>query len=210
MLRRSKSTINNNGKKRHSMFIDLKHSILSANDPITESTFKHSFQTKNKSLDSLALEDDLTLQEVPQKMNRKAITAKKTSKLKRSSVVLDNSLLRDYNIAVNHFENPVSTTIQSSHSNHSISSVASKISSLFSSNSCLSIHDLLNEDITDENKKQKTSIRKQEPVKAVRGAMIYLFDADQGSVSEHIWDFDDEYISGHNNRTYNRTELIFD
>ncbi|QLQ80447.1 hypothetical protein HG537_0D04470 [Torulaspora globosa] len=104
--------------KRHSVFVDVRQS---------------SYQTKNRSLEALASD----------------IASTKTqsrSKLKRSSVLLDNTMVKDYNLAIRHFEKLDTRTLQSSSSDNSISSNSSTTSSLFSTHSTTSIRDLLYED----------------------------------------------------------------
>lgn len=187
------------------MFIDFTHSMLSS-DTVSVPSGKQVFQTKNRSLDTLALEDDLTLQEVAKQPVKKFTAKNKTSKLKRSSVVLDNTLLRDYNLAINHFENDVSPLIQNSQSNNSISSTSSKISSLFSSNSCISIHDLLFEELVNE----QTSNKQVPSKELIDDDFLLLFNGKQKGLHTIVWDLDDELFNDTNGLTRNRTNLEFD
>lgn len=121
------------------MFIDIRHSKPAQNELHTGShEGLNGYRSKNKSLDVLPLEEP-SIQSATKKVHHH-------SKLKRSSVLLDNTLVREYNLAISHFEKLDSrptTPIQSSRSNKSISSTGSRVSSLFSSRSTLSIHDLL-------------------------------------------------------------------
>ncbi|CAR29596.1 hypothetical protein ZYGR_0AD02790 [Zygosaccharomyces rouxii] len=147
MLRRSKPST----KKRHSMFLDMKPRLSNTRDG-EEEVSKYMYQTKNKSLDNIG-------EYVPEVTPRPKIHHK--SRLKRSSVMLDNALVRDYNLAVNHFEkkesNRKSVVIPSPDSNNSLSSQNSKVSSLFSSSSTLSIRDYLCEEIETETETESAS-----------------------------------------------------
>lgn len=134
MLRRTKA----NSKKRHSMFLDIRSSIT-AQGALDEEDKFDAYQGKNKSADTLPLDDFASTSST---MNSTKKPQRK-GKLKRSSVILDNTLVRDYNLAIRHFEKLDTRTMQASHSNKSIASTGSTVSSLFSSTSTTSIRDLL-------------------------------------------------------------------
>lgn len=138
MLRRTKT----NSKKRHSMFLDIR----STRGIIEEEKRFDPYQGKNKSAEALnSGESSLagpttTTTKKPQSRGR----------LKRSSVILDNTLVRDYNLAIKHFEKLDTRPIQPSHSTKSIASTGSAVSSLFSSTSTRSIRDLLYDDFESD------------------------------------------------------------
>lgn len=140
LLRRSKPST----KKRHSMFLDMKPRLSTTRDD-EEEVNKYMYQTKNRSLDNISTS-------VPEVTPRPRVHHK--SRLKRSSVMLDNALVRDYNLAVNHFErkesNRKSVVLPSPESTNSLSSENSKVSSLFSSSSTMSIRDYLHEEDESE------------------------------------------------------------
>lgn len=145
MLRRTKT----NSKKRHSMFLDIMSSKAGQSGNEKESILD-AFQGKNKSVDALPLE-------LPSSNESSAMTSKKAqskSKLKRSSVILDNTLVRDYNLAIRHFEKLDTRPMQSSRSNKSITSTGSAVSSLFSSTSATSIRDLLYDDLERDSEEE--------------------------------------------------------
>ena len=110
MLRRTKT----NSKKRHSMFLDIRSSIT-AQGALDEEDKFDAYQGKNKSADTLPLDDFASTSST---MNSTKKPQRK-GKLKRSSVILDNTLVRDYNLAIRHFEILDTRTMQASHSNKS-------------------------------------------------------------------------------------------
>ncbi|QLL32190.1 hypothetical protein HG536_0C03580 [Torulaspora globosa] len=135
MLKRTKTASN----KRHSVFVDVRHSKSTQSPSDTDSSKFDIYQTKNRSLEALAEIDTTNC----------AKKAHSRSKLKRSSVLLDNTMVRDYNLAIRHFEKLDTRPIQSSSSDSSISSSSSTTSSLFSTDSTTSIRDLLYEGLDD-------------------------------------------------------------
>lgn len=203
MLRRTKT----NSKKRHSMFIDIKHNMPLLSDVTHETTSKHAYQSKNKSMETLQREEAPALAAPKKKVNTH-------TKLKRSSVLLDNSLVRDYNLAMNHFENPESSPqdapLETSQSTYSISSSGSRVSSLFSSSSTISIHNLIYDDFASEKEsKNEYNVLLDKPK-----ALITIWDNNSNHVKNNNMneisrllmddEFDDIRVS------YNRTDLDFD
>lgn len=207
MLRRTKT----NNKKRHSMFIDIKHTMPLLSDVTHETTSKHVYQSKNKSMETL------TRDEAPALVTSRKKKASIHTKLKRSSVLLDNSLVRDYNLAINHFENSESSfqgaSFESSQSSYSISSNGSRVSSLFSSASTISIHSLIYDDLASEKEvKNEYNVLLDKPQ-----AIITIGDTNRNYVKndnvnemsrlrmgDDYDDFDDIRVS------YNRTNLDFE
>lgn len=183
MLKRTKTS----SKKRHSVFIDIRHSMAPSD---TDCSKPEMYQVKNKSLEELASEA------------RSTNTTKRThsrSKLKRSSVLLDNTMVRDYNLAISHFEKLDTRPIQSSSSHNSISSNSSTVSSLFSSASTTSIRDLLYEDLEECCEEDCEIIDKNH-------LEIKKFgDGDKGRLR-----VDDKESSGNGRNRYRRTDLQFE
>lgn len=171
------------------MFIDMKPRLGGPREG-DEEVSKYMYQTKNKSLDNLSTEV------TPRpKVHQK-------SRLKRSSVMLDNALVRDYNLAVNHFErkesNRKSVVLPSPDSNNSLSSQGSKVSSLFSSSSTMSIRDYLYEEA-------ETADEQVIPVKGSKKLFNVGFNEQDsvGSFGDDIYDLDLQ-------TGYCRTNLEFD
>lgn len=188
MLRRSRPST----KKRHSMFLDMKPRLSNTRDG-EEEVSKYMYQTKNKSLDNIG---ELAPEVTPRpKVHHK-------SRLKRSSVMLDNALVRDYNLAVNHFEKKESSRksviLPSPDSTNSLSSQNSKVSSLFSSSSTMSIRDYLQGE--DES----------EPATPVENSKRLFNVGDQHKRNDsHDDDYDDIYDLPLQDG-YCRTSLEFD
>lgn len=135
MLKRTKTS----SKKRHSVFIDIRHTKSVQSTLEEEAGKPEMYQAKNKSVEA-------------QSSNTGAVATRKTqsrSKLKRSSVLLDNTMVRDYNLAIRHFEKLDTRPIQTSSSHGSISSNSSTVSSLFSATSTTSIREMLYDDLEE-------------------------------------------------------------
>lgn len=184
MLRRSKPSTSL--KKRHSMFLDMKPRCKDGEEEIS----RYMYQTTNRSEDNLN-----NLPNVPGATPRPKVHHK--SRLKRSSVMLDNALVRDYNLAVNHFETKESrkrsVVLPSPESNNSLNSQTSKVSSLFSSNSSMSIREYLYEDSAEPAKLLPESKR--------------LFNVGE-KVEAMLWD--DSFYDFDIGQDYYRTSLDFD
>lgn len=170
MLKRTKTA----SKKRHSVFVDVRHSDGDSS-PV--------YQTKNRSLEAL----DST---------HSAKKPHSRSKLKRSSVLLDNTMVRDYNLAIRHFEKLDSRPIQSSSSDSSISSNSSTTSSLFSTDSTTSIRDLLYEGLDEPCDEECEIVDKIHLRKTLD---------DKGRLR-----VDDEGTMGNRTRWHRRTSLHFE
>ncbi|QHS71635.1 uncharacterized protein SPAR_B01740 [Saccharomyces paradoxus] len=152
MLRRSKnSSTNADTKKRQSMHLGSKSSLISLS---SEFSHGHS-KTKQKKEESIPPSSFLSV------THKKKTSTQ--SKLKRSSLLLDETLLKDYHSAMRHMQTNAakeeklrmaSSPTQStrSESDASLSSSKSSISSIFSQDKDYSIHDLLYEDIEEMDK----------------------------------------------------------
>lgn len=168
------------------MFLDMKPRSKDGEEEIS----RYMYQTTNRSADNLS-----DFPNVPGATPRPKVHHK--SRLKRSSVMLDNALVRDYNLAVNHFERKESrrksVILPSPESSNSLSSQTSKVSSLFSSNSSISIRDYLNEGSTEPAK----------PVPESRKLLSVGEGAETMSWEDDFYDFEIE-------ENYHRTSLDFD
>lgn len=154
MLRRSKNSSTNTNadtKKRQSMHLGSKSSLISLT-----SEFGHGHsKTKQKKEEGTAPSQFLS------PTNKRSTSSQ--SKLKRSSLLLDETLLKDYHSAMRHMQTnaakeeklrmaPSPTQSTRSESDASLSSTKSSISSIFSQDNDYSIHDLLYEDIEEMDK----------------------------------------------------------
>ncbi|SCW01677.1 LAFE_0E04874g1_1 [Lachancea fermentati] len=121
-----------NDKKRHSMF------LTSSNLDI--SSLYHS-KSANRSMDTLINDKS--------KPAKKSSSGSKTSHLKRSTVLLDDNMVREYNLAIRALNKSPDETPAGKNKHKSSVSTSSSMSSLFSRESSMSIHDLLYEDFQD-------------------------------------------------------------
>ncbi|EJS44802.1 YBR071W [Saccharomyces arboricola H-6] len=149
MLRRSKNTSTDSNvdmKKRQSMFLGSKTSATSLSSDFANSHSKTK-QKKQESSSSLF----------------SSLTHKNRSNLKRSSMLLDETVLKDYHSAIKHMQMdnakeeklrfaPSPTQSTRSESDASLSSSKSAMSSIFSLENDYSIHDLLYEEIEEMDK----------------------------------------------------------
>lgn len=152
MLRRSKnSSTNADSKKRQSMHLGSKGSLISLSSEFGNGHSK----TKQKEEESTPPSSFLSV------THKKKTSSQ--SKLKRSSLLLDETLLKDYHSAMRHMQTNAakeeklrmaSSPTQStrSESDASLSSSKSSISSIFSQDKDYTIHDLLYEDIEEMDK----------------------------------------------------------
>ncbi|CAI4037311.1 hypothetical protein SMKI_02G1810 [Saccharomyces mikatae IFO 1815] len=154
MLRRPKNSganSNVDSKKRQSMHLGSKSSLISLS---SEFGHEHS-KTKQKK------EESPSHSPFPSATHKKRTS--KQSSLKRSSLLLDETLLKDYHSALKHMQTntpkeeklhmaPSPTQSTRSQSDASLSSIKSSISSIFSQDKDYSIHDLLYEEIEEMDK----------------------------------------------------------
>ncbi|CAI1913360.1 hypothetical protein SEUBUCD646_0D02830 [Saccharomyces eubayanus] len=153
MLRRSKnsgSSSHTDAKKRQSMFLESKSSLMSLSNEFAQGHSK----TKQKTQEGVSSSSSSSA-------HKKSTSSR--SKLKRSSLLLDETLLKDYHSAIKHMQVnapreeklllvPSPTQSTRSESDTSLSSSKSSISSIFSQDKNYSIHDLLYEDIEEMDK----------------------------------------------------------
>ncbi|CAI4055344.1 hypothetical protein SKDZ_02G1760 [Saccharomyces kudriavzevii ZP591] len=151
MLRHSKNSGTNSSvdtKKRQSMHLGSKTSLMSLSNEFYHGLSK---TKQKKQEDSPPSSSSFTT------LNKRRSSQ---SKLKRSSLLLDETLLKDYHSAMKHMQTnaakeeklrsaPSPTQSTRSESDASLSSSKSSISSIFSYDKDYSIHDLLYEDIEE-------------------------------------------------------------
>lgn len=191
MLRLTKKTSKYEQKRRHSTFLDLKSLPKDGADD--------GAHVKNSSAD---------------KDNRRLDDSKKINGMKRMSTVLDENMVRDYDLVLQHFENE-KTGADINHdkkSRMSMVSNGSNVSSLFSSSSALSIRDFLYEEFEskDLTKEKKALQRKSGQFFNTRKALFVVPDKSEThswmSVTDGLEFLNDDHK---HNVDFSRTALDF-
>ncbi|CAI4059734.1 hypothetical protein SUVZ_04G2850 [Saccharomyces uvarum] len=182
MLRRSKNSSSNShtdAKKRQSMFLGSRNSVMSLSSELDQGHSK----TKQKSQEGSCSSSSSTA-------HKKATSSR--SKLKRSSLLLDETLLKDYHSAIKHMQVnapkeeklllvPSPTQSTRSESDTSLSSSKSSISSIFSQDKDYSIHDLLYEEI-EEMDKTANGPKINDTIAIDESKALFVFCANESSL----------------------------
>lgn len=138
------------------------------------------------------------------------------SKLKRSSLLLDETLLKDYHSAIKHMQvnatkeekpllTPSPTQSTRSESDTSLSSSKSSISSIFSQDKDYTIHDLLYEEI-EEMDKTANSPKINDTIAIDESKALFVFCANESSLklpyTETLYELNlDTPVTGPDRRT---------
>ncbi|CUS21475.1 LAQU0S03e03444g1_1 [Lachancea quebecensis] len=136
-------------KKRHSMVLTPSSLDLSS---------LYGTKNSNKSMDAL----------VPERSSTQRKSSGK-SRMKRSTVLLDDNMVREYNLAIqelNNFGSGTGTALPRSDASTANSSVSTStsMSSLFSRESSMSIHDLMYQDCVENETGSENVLEKGEVV----------------------------------------------
>ncbi|SCV01687.1 LANO_0F13014g1_1 [Lachancea nothofagi CBS 11611] len=142
-------TSKQDSKKRHSMMVSPSSLDMTGFSSFTAFSGLYGSKAGNRSAEDMR-SGDASFVAPPETSRKSHIGKSKTSSLKRSTVLLDDSMVREYNLAIqeltkeqtDHFS-PQRKTPHRSH--HSTVSASSSMSSLFSRESSMSVQDLMYE-----------------------------------------------------------------